>query len=272
MSIEQNKQIARDFVAALSRADGDEIADAFTEDGSAWTLGSLSLSGTHAPDEIRRLSREILQAFPKGLRLWIRALTAEGDRVAVEAESDGVHASGRHYHNTYHFLIRVRDGKIAELREYLDTLLVQDVLLGGDERVAAGSPEANRALVLDYLDAMRRGDHPHAFEAFAEHATWTTPPSMPWPGFFEGRRAIFDEYFAVDKGLFTTGMSSYDLETRNVVAAGDFVVVEMRHRSEGLNGRRYETDHCLVFEVRGGRIQAVREYIDSLYLQQQMID
>ncbi len=134
------------------------------------------------------------------------------------------------------------------------------------------SAGANQQLVLDYLDAMRRGDHPSAFEAFAEDATWTTAPSMPWPGHFRGRQSIFDDYFAVDKGLFTTGMSSYDLETRNVVAAGDCVVVEMRHRAEGLNGRRYETDHCVVFDVRGGRIQAVREYIDSLYLQRQMID
>ena len=46
----------------------------------------------------------------------------------------------------------------------------------------------------------------------------------------------------------------------------------MTHRSEGLNGRRYETSHCLVFELRQGRIQAVREYIDSLYLKEQMID
>lgn len=134
------------------------------------------------------------------------------------------------------------------------------------------SADANERLVLEYLEAMRRGDHPRAFEAFAEDATWTTAPSMPWPGHFRGRQSIFDDYFAVDKGLFTTGMSSYDLETRNVVAAGDCVVVEMRHRAEGLNGRRYETDHCVVFDVRDGRIQAVREYIDSLYLQRQMID
>ena len=130
----------------------------------------------------------------------------------------------------------------------------------------------NRAQVLDYLDAMRRGDHARAFEAFAEDATWTTAPSLPWPGHFRGRKQIFEGYFAVDKGLFTTGMSRYELETRNVVAAGDCVVVEMRHRAEGLNGRRYETDHCLVFELAGGRIAAVREYIDSLYLKQQLLD
>jgi len=95
---------------------------------------------------------------------------------------------------------------------------------------------------------------------------------MPWPAHFEGRDSIIEDYFAVDKGLFTTGMSSYDLELRTVVAAGDHVVVEMTHRATGLNGKPYETDHCLVFDVRDGRIQAVREYIDSLYLQQQMID
>jgi len=133
-------------------------------------------------------------------------------------------------------------------------------------------PAENRERVLDYLECMRRGDHARAFEAFHEDATWTTAPSLPWPGFFRGRKEIFEGYFAVDKGLFTTGMSSYDLETRNVVAAGDFVVVEMRHRAEGLNGRRYETDHCLVFEVRDGRIAAVREYIDSLYLKQQLLE
>ena len=134
------------------------------------------------------------------------------------------------------------------------------------------SAEANRQHVLDYLEAIGRGDHAAAYEAFAEDATWTTAPSLPWPGHFQGRRAIFDEYFDVDKGLFTTGMSKYDLETRNVVAAGECVVVEMTHRAEGRNGRRYETDHCLVFELRQGRFAAVREYIDSLYLKQQMID
>jgi hypothetical protein len=95
---------------------------------------------------------------------------------------------------------------------------------------------------------------------------------MPWPARFEGRRSIFDDYFAVDKGLFTTGMSSYDLKLRGFVSAGDHVVVEMTHRSTGLNGKPYLTDHCLVFDVRDGLIQAVREYIDSLYLKEQMID
>ena len=63
---------------------------------------------------------------------------------------------------------------------------------------------ANEAHVRAYLEAIGAGEHERAYEAFAEDATWQTPPSLPWPGRFEGRRAIFDEYFAVDKGLFKT--------------------------------------------------------------------
>ena len=134
-----------------------------------------------------------------------------------------------------------------------------------------GSQE-NEAHVRRYLHDIGIGDHDAAYAAFAEDATWNTPPSMPWAARFEGRRSIFDDYFAVDKGLFTTGMSRYDLELRTVIAAGEQVVVEMTHRSTGLNGKPYVTDHCLVCDLKDGLIQAVREYIDSLYLKEQMID
>jgi uncharacterized protein len=126
--------------------------------------------------------------------------------------------------------------------------------------------EANKAVVLDMLDALARGDRVRARELFAPDATWQCPPSMPWPATYEGRDAIFDQYFAVDEELFETGVSEYDLEVLNLVAEGDQVAVEMRHRGVGLDGQPYETDHGLVYVVRDGRIAATREYIDSLYL------
>ena len=55
-------------------------------------------------------------------------MTAEGERVALEAESHGTHKSGKKYNNHYHFLFRIRDGKIAEIREYADTAHARDVL------------------------------------------------------------------------------------------------------------------------------------------------
>jgi hypothetical protein len=58
-------------------------------------------------------------------------MTAEGERVAIEAEGLGTHASGKVYHQRYHFLLVIRDGKIKQLKEYFDTELARDVLMGG---------------------------------------------------------------------------------------------------------------------------------------------
>ena len=130
MSIEANKRIARDLIAALSRADTDWVLENYADDMVMWTAGSLAFSGPHTKDEIRGLMDGILGAFPDGLEFSIQALTAEGDRVAIEAESDGKHVSGKPYRNQYHFLMRIRDGQIVELKEYLDTQLANEVLLG----------------------------------------------------------------------------------------------------------------------------------------------
>ena len=131
MSIAANKRLAREFIDALSRADTDWVLDHYADDMEMWTAGSLPFSGVHTKDEIRPLMDGILGAFPDGLEFRVKTLTAEEDRVAIEAESRGVHASGKPYHNEYHFLMRVRDGKIVEFKEYLDTLHANEVLLGG---------------------------------------------------------------------------------------------------------------------------------------------
>jgi hypothetical protein len=130
MSIEQNKQLARDFMDALARADIQFIQDAFAPDGVSWTAGTMPISGTRTRDQVAEAARGILGVFPDGLKFSITNLTAEGDRVAIEAESYGRHASGKTYANQYHFLMRVRGGKIAEWREYLDTMHANDVLCG----------------------------------------------------------------------------------------------------------------------------------------------
>jgi ketosteroid isomerase-like protein len=51
--------------------------------------------------------------------------------VAVEAESQGEHVSGKLYTNQYHFLFEFRDGLVVCLKEYMDTERVTDILCGG---------------------------------------------------------------------------------------------------------------------------------------------
>ena len=129
--VEANKRIARDFLDALSSGDPQRILASYTDDATVWTAGSLPFSGLHARDEVVALCEGLLGAFPEGLQFTAKAMTAEGERVAIEAEGLGTHASGNVYHQHYHFLLVIRDGKVAEMREYFDTELAREVLLAG---------------------------------------------------------------------------------------------------------------------------------------------
>jgi len=72
----------------------------------------------------------VLDLFPNGLTFTIRNMIAEGDTVAIEANSSGTTFRGDEYAQEYHFLMRARDGKITEGKEYMDTEHARKVLVG----------------------------------------------------------------------------------------------------------------------------------------------
>ena len=132
-----NKQAVLDFFAALNRGDVPALIDTYADDGYCLTMGRTLISGKFSKEQIRGAAGAIFEVFPKGIRFTVKAMTAEGERVAVEAESEGLHVSGKVYSNEYHFLFRFRDGKIIEYKEYMDTERVTDILCGGQRPPAS---------------------------------------------------------------------------------------------------------------------------------------
>lgn len=136
-----NKARVQAFMEALSRGDTEYTVAAYADEGHVRTMGNTLISGTFTVDQIRAAAGAIFDAFPEGIRFTITGMTAEDDRVAVEAHSEGRHVSGKMYRNEYHFLFRFReDGKLLEMKEYMDTERVTDVLCGGQrpEPIASG--------------------------------------------------------------------------------------------------------------------------------------
>ena len=127
---EQNKELAKQLIDALSRSDLAAVSELYAEDLMLWTAGSLPFSGTKTREAALAGFPQVLGMFPQGLEFEIVALTAEGDRVAIEATSRGKHVSGLDYANEYHFLMRARDGKVIEFKEYMDTDHARQVFFG----------------------------------------------------------------------------------------------------------------------------------------------
>ena len=86
-------------------------------------VGAAAMTKT----EMAGIFRLMDEHFKSPLRMTVKGTVAEGDRVAVEAESYGELRNGRVYAQEYHVLMTIRDGRIAAVREYMDTAHVQAV-------------------------------------------------------------------------------------------------------------------------------------------------
>lgn len=131
MSKEANKRKVKAFFDAMNNGDVDSIVDAYRDDGYVWTKGRTLISGKFNKEQIRAAAGSIYEAFPEGIRFEILNMTAEEDRVAVEATSHGRHVSGLIYENEYHFLFHFKEGQLLALKEYMDTEHITEVLCGG---------------------------------------------------------------------------------------------------------------------------------------------
>lgn len=128
---EDNKAFVRRFFDAMNNGDSQTIVDSYAQEGEVWTMGATLISGHYNKEQITASCDAIFDSFPEGITFTIDAMTAEGERVAVEAHSEGLHQSGQIYSNEYHFLFIIREGKLFRLKEYMDTERVTDILCGG---------------------------------------------------------------------------------------------------------------------------------------------
>lgn len=123
----------------------------------------------------------------------------------------------------------------------------------------------NRNVMERYVAAVQ-AEEPTAVRAFfADDASWTIRAgALPMSGTWKGRDRIMN-------GFFATAMSHYDpgsveLEVTAMIAQDDQVVLQWTSRARTKDGRPYENGCIGVFTIRDGRIIAVREYMDTLYV------
>lgn len=125
--LEQNKQLARTFISLLGAIDLDGIQKLFAE-GVEYNIPNTGC--TSGKLDLRRFLKTMAglgKACPQGVRFELRDLTAEEDRVSCRVDGYAKMMDGSDYNNRYHFLLKIRAGKIYEAYEYYDSLLVEKV-------------------------------------------------------------------------------------------------------------------------------------------------
>ena len=123
MSIQENVQTVKDFFAAMGRGDRQGLLALSAEDiewiipGEDWPLAGTYRGHAGLADLLQKASKNMETSFPN-----LPEFVAQGDRVLVVGFARGkVKATNRTFEDHFVFAITVRNGKLTNIREYVDT-------------------------------------------------------------------------------------------------------------------------------------------------------
>ncbi|MDB5984542.1 MAG: hypothetical protein JWQ69_5557 [Pseudomonas sp.] len=123
MSIEQNVQVVKEFFAAMGRSDRQGLLALTSEDiewiipGEDWPLAGTHRGHAGLADLLQKASEKMETSVMEH-----REYVAQGDRVLVVGFAKGkIKATNRTWEDNWVFAITVRNGKLTNIREYVDT-------------------------------------------------------------------------------------------------------------------------------------------------------
>ena len=123
MSAQENVETVKKFFAALGSGDTRGLLAVAAEDiewiipGRDWPLAGTRRGHAGLTDFLQKASETVETSFPKPPEF-----VAQGDRVLVVGVATGkIKATNKPFKDDWVFDITVRDGKVMNIREYIDT-------------------------------------------------------------------------------------------------------------------------------------------------------
>jgi uncharacterized protein len=123
MSIEKNVQIVKDFFAAMGSRDKQGLLALVAEDiewivpGEDWPLAGTHRGHAGLENVLQKANEEVETTYPQPPEF-----IAQGDRVLVVGFATGkIKATKKTFEDHWVFDITIRNGKLTNIREYIDT-------------------------------------------------------------------------------------------------------------------------------------------------------
>jgi ketosteroid isomerase-like protein len=128
MTPAEKKELATEFLSEFEDPDPVRLATMVSNDFEWIVMTRMEgMAPAKGHEGLKNFAKGIKTIMPGGLGLKIYTVICEGNRCAIQAESNTVAANGKKYNNRYHFDIRFDGDKIAEVREYCDTNHAREV-------------------------------------------------------------------------------------------------------------------------------------------------
>jgi uncharacterized protein len=261
-------QIVRDFFAAMRSGDMQALLALSDEDiewiipGEGWPLAGTHRGHAGLADLLQKASETLETSYPKPFEF-----VAQGDRVLVVGFAKGkIIATSKTFEDDWVFAITVRNGKLTNIREYIDTQA-----LARASEMSLGNEEIIRNL---YAAAEGPGKDFKKFVSFfsEEGYMYDIPSGTKFRG-----KAIGDSIAALASAL-----PDVHRELLSIYVAENVVVVELRirgtHKGQlalgsktiAPTGKAIDVPCVDVFRLESGKVISFNCYNSASVMQEQL--
>jgi uncharacterized protein len=128
-----------------------------------------------------------------------------------------------------------------------------------------GQSNQSETVVRQFFELLNAEDLEGVRALLSDDAAWIPQArDMPGAGEYRGRDVIVDTFLKPIRGMFAKGSPSNRI--LSMASNGELVLVETHGTGHLRDGRPYDNRYAWAFEIREGKVQMIREYLDSYYI------
>jgi ketosteroid isomerase-like protein len=116
------------------------------------------------------------------------------------------------------------------------------------------------AFVRRIFKGLEEGNGEAFFRHVSDFVDWTVMGTHPLAGHYLGKKDLIEGTFTKLAQVLLHGAQ---LQTENVIVAGDLAVVELHSLATAKNGLRFDNRYCWIVYFHEALIIRVRAYLDS---------
>jgi ketosteroid isomerase-like protein len=118
----------------------------------------------------------------------------------------------------------------------------------------------NKEFIRNMFAELSKGNGAAFLDALADDIRFTIIGSSKYSGTFNGKKELVERLLTPLAAQVEGGMAITPL---NLIADGDYVVMQAQGKALAKNGERYDNTYCHVFKIAGGKVKEVTEYLDT---------
>ncbi len=119
----------------------------------------------------------------------------------------------------------------------------------------------NKLIIENIFNKVAKGDGSMFVEHLADEVSMKVTGQYSWSQTFKGKESVLKDLYghvaSVTQGLRKT-------IPFNILASGDYVVVEARGDMTNKEGIPYQNEYCMIYRLKNKKIVEMREYQDSI--------